>query len=61
MVRVNGDAGPGIVDVAKRENVTYIVMGSRGLGKLRRTLLGSVSDYVLHHAHSPVIVCRNGD
>lgn len=61
VVRVNGDAGPGIVDVAKREKVTYIVMGSRGMGKIRRTLLGSVSDYVLHHAHAPVVICKSKD
>ena len=31
-------------------------MGTRGLGKIRRTFLGSVSNYVLHHAHIPVII-----
>ena len=35
-----------------------IVMGTRGLGTVRRTILGSVSDYVLHHAHCPVIICK---
>ncbi len=33
-------------------------MGTRGMGTIRRTLLGSVSDYVVHHAHCPVTVCR---
>ena len=33
-------------------------MGTRGLGTVRRTILGSVSDYVLHHAHCPVCICR---
>lgn len=32
-------------------------MGSRGLGTIRRTILGSVSDYVVHHANVPVVVC----
>jgi hypothetical protein len=35
-----------------------IVIGTRGLGKIRRTFLGSVSDFVVHHADMPVLVCR---
>jgi nucleotide-binding universal stress UspA family protein len=58
VIRVNGEAGPGIVEMATREKASYIVIGSRGLGQFRRTLLGSVSDYVLHHASVPVVVCK---
>ena len=50
--------GEFIVDIAKKEGATYIVMGTRGLGKIRRTIMGSVSDYVVHHAGCPVMVCR---
>ena len=35
-----------------------IVMGSRGHGRLRRALLGSVSDAVVRHAHCPVTIVR---
>ena len=31
-------------------------MGTRGLSTIRRTVLGSVSDYVLHHTTIPVAV-----
>jgi nucleotide-binding universal stress UspA family protein len=48
-----------IVELADRERCTMIVMGSRGLGMLRRTIMGSVSDYVLHHAHCPVVICTH--
>ena len=36
-----------------------IVIGTRGQGTVRRTFLGSVSDYVVHHAHCPVAVCSH--
>ncbi|CAH1780792.1 unnamed protein product [Owenia fusiformis] len=52
-----GSPGAAIIKMAEDEEVGMIVMGSRGHGKIRRTILGSVSDYVLHHAHVPVIVC----
>lgn len=35
-----------------------LVMGSRGLGPLRRVLVGSVSEGVVHHARCPVLVVR---
>jgi nucleotide-binding universal stress UspA family protein len=35
-----------------------IVTGSRGLGGIRRSLMGSVSDSVVRHAHCPVMVVR---
>ncbi len=44
--------------VALDHNAEMIVMGARGLGKLKRALLGSVSDYVLRKANIPVLVCK---
>lgn len=49
--------GEGIVKAAEESHADLVIVGSRGHGKVRRTLLGSVSDYVLHHCHVPVIVC----
>ncbi|ELT97708.1 hypothetical protein CAPTEDRAFT_20968 [Capitella teleta] len=51
--------GEYICHVAQDKNATCIVMGTRGMGKLRRTIIGSVSNYVLNHAHCPVLVCRH--
>ena len=45
-----------ICELAKEKNVDAIVMGQRGLGTISRMLVGSTSDYVLHHAHVSVIV-----
>lgn len=53
-----GKPGEKIVSIAKEENATLIITGTRGLGKFRRTLMGSVSDYIVHHASVPVLVCR---
>ena len=52
-----GKAGEAICDIAQEEDVHFIVMGTRGQGALRRTILGSVSDYVVHHAGVPVTIC----
>merc|ERR1711973_291962 len=53
--------GPKIIEKAVEKKASLIVMGSRGLNALRRTFLGSVSDYVLHHSNIPVcVVPREG-
>lgn len=56
MIHDTGKPGEVIIDYSKKENATCIVMGSRGLGKIRRTLIGSVSDYVVRHSLIPVVV-----
>nr|XP_039273091.1 universal stress protein YxiE-like [Styela clava] len=52
-----GSPGQCIVDKAKENKVDLIIMGSRGLGTVRRTILGSVSDYVVHHTKIPILIC----
>ena len=47
-----------IVDLGQDIGAGLIVMGSRGLGGIRRALMGSVSDSVVRHAHCPVMVVR---
>jgi nucleotide-binding universal stress UspA family protein len=47
-----------VVSVADEMGAGLIVVGSRGLGGIRRALMGSVSDSVVHHAHCPVLVVR---
>jgi nucleotide-binding universal stress UspA family protein len=47
-----------IVDVADSVGAGLIVMGSRGRGRMRRALMGSVSDSVVRHAHCPVTIVR---
>ena len=47
-----------IVHLADELGAGLIVMGSRGLGGIRRALIGSVSDSVVRHAHCPVLIAR---
>jgi nucleotide-binding universal stress UspA family protein len=47
-----------IIRLAEELEVGLIVMGSRGLGGVRRALMGSVSDFVVRHAHCPVMIVR---
>ena len=47
-----------IVDHAEAIGAGLIVVGSRGFGPVRRSLVGSVSDSVVRHAHCPVMVVR---
>ena len=54
-----GAAGAQIVDLAEEIGAGLIVMRSRGLGGIRRALMGSVSDSVVRHAHCPVLVVRH--
>lgn len=47
-----------IVKLAEEIGAGLIVMGSQGRGGVRRSLMGSVSDSVVRHAHCPVMVVR---
>jgi nucleotide-binding universal stress UspA family protein len=56
-----GPVAEEIVSLADELEVGLVVVGSRGLGRIRRTLAGSVSESVFRHAHCPVMVVRAKD
>ncbi|KAJ2396507.1 hypothetical protein GGI23_003889 [Coemansia sp. RSA 2559] len=39
---------------------TMIIMGTHGRGTVKRYLMGSVAEYVLHHSTVPVLIVPNG-
>src|SRR5215216_3405892 len=47
-----------IVKLSEELEAGLIVTGSRSLSGMRRALIGSVSDSVVHHAYCPVLVAR---
>lgn len=47
-----------IVRAAKAGNFDLIVLGARGISRVRELLLGSVTDGVIHHASNPVLVVK---
>lgn len=51
-----GDPKHLICEVAKQEAADLIVVGSESHGFLERLLTGSVSDFVVNHAHCSVLV-----
>ncbi len=55
---VRGQPDKEIVHFGEEVGAGLIVMGSRGLGGIRRALMGSVSDSVVRHAHCPVLIVR---
>lgn len=53
-----GHVVEGIVKAAKDGNFDLIVMGARGISKLKEFLLGSISHGVTLHAPCPVLIVK---
>ncbi len=53
-----GEAGSWIRDVAKSWQADLIVVGRRGLSGVSEMFLGSVSNYIVHHAVCSVLVVQ---
>jgi nucleotide-binding universal stress UspA family protein len=56
-----GPAVDEILNLARELDAGLIVMGSRGMGPVKRLVLGSVSEGVVHHASCPVLLVRGGE
>jgi nucleotide-binding universal stress UspA family protein len=58
IVTLEGNVAEEIVKLARERDVDLIVVGTRGLGPFKSTLVGSVSSTVVRAANRPVLVAR---
>jgi nucleotide-binding universal stress UspA family protein len=58
LIEPGGDPARTIERVAEERDYDTIVIGSRGLGTIARSLQGSVSEHVAANAHATVVVAR---
>lgn len=57
-IMIEGSTVQAIVKTAVEEKFNLIVMGARGISRIREILLGSVSDGVLRNAPCPVLIVK---
>jgi nucleotide-binding universal stress UspA family protein len=55
---LTGTPGSGICDLARSWNADLIVLGRRGHQGLTEVVMGSVSNYVVHHAPCSVLIVQ---
>lgn len=56
-----GRAVEGIIAQAEEIGAGLVIVGSRGMGRLGRLALGSVSTGIAHRSHCPVLIVREGE
>ncbi|KAF8041441.1 hypothetical protein BT93_A0132 [Corymbia citriodora subsp. variegata] len=54
-----GDAREKICEAIDKIPLSCLIIGNRGLGKLKRAILGSVSNYVVNNGSCPVTVVKS--
>ena len=55
---LQGNPASVILDYSKQEKFDLLIMGSRGIGKFKELILGSVSSKIVHHSTCAVLLIR---
>lgn len=60
VLTTEGNANPGevICEYTEENDFNLIVVGSRGLGNVKKVVLGSVSNYIVNNSKLPVLVIK---
>jgi nucleotide-binding universal stress UspA family protein len=58
---LRGDDATEIIDYVKTNQIDLVVAGARGLSRMRRLLLGSLTRKLLHYAGCSVLVVKGGE
>ncbi len=61
LVFAMGEPRETLVEIIKRQAPDYVVIGKRELskiGEIEERILGSVSDYLIHHTDVPILICH---
>ncbi|XP_022968136.1 uncharacterized protein LOC111467462 [Cucurbita maxima] len=53
-----GEPGRMICDTVEKLNINLLVLGDHGIGRIKRALIGSVSNYCVQNAKCPVLVVK---
>ncbi|KAI4311088.1 hypothetical protein MLD38_036015 [Melastoma candidum] len=56
-----GDAREKLCEAIDKIPLTCIIIGNRGLGKIKRAIMGSVSNHVVNNGSCPVTVVKSSD
>jgi len=57
-ILLQGNPASIILDFSKKEKYDIVIMGSRGVGKFKELILGSVSSKIVHHSSCEVLLIR---
>lgn len=55
---LQGNPASVILDYSKKEKFDLVIMGSRGMGKFKQLILGSVSSKIVHHSPCAILLIR---
>ncbi len=59
LLGVSDHIGEMITQAVDKKHIDILVMGRRGMGKIKRIFMGSVSKYCVEHANCNVLVVKN--